>query len=185
MKPLSSPLEVSDRDIHVFASLLMFRWSKFGPFNPISVKNLVGNLSPSLLRGNLSVLPKFIVMLYSFRNHHSCFIHPSVSSISYVLKAIVNIGCGIPIYILDCSKVRNIKRHMIVYACMYQSHVFRCYMPCSWYGWGSPRPRNFPVVYLSAFEKFLLAPKLDKDNMCKDDAIWSPSAYEKLVSVRV
>ena len=54
---------------------------------------------------------------------------------------------------------------MTMYVSMWESRVFTFYMPCSWFEWVSPRPRNFPGVYLSSFAKFLLVPKLGKDDM--------------------
>ena len=57
---------------------------------------------------------------------------------------------------------------------MRRSHVFRCSIPCSCHGRGSSLPRNFPVIYLSGFGKFLLTPKLGKDNLYRADEIWSP-----------
>ena len=40
-------------------------------------------------------------------------------------------------------------------------------------------------MYLSVYGKYLLDLKLGKDNMYRDDSIWSLSPFEKLVSVRV
>ena len=58
-------------------------------------------------------------------------------------------------------------------------------MLCYWYGQESLRPRNFTGMYLSSLGKFLLTPKLGKDNLYRADVIWSPSNFEKLVSSRV
>ena len=74
---------------------------------------------------------------------------------------------------------------MTMYVSMWESRVFTFYMPCSWFEWVSPRPRNFPGVYLSYLGGVLLTPKLVQDNLYISDAIWSPSAFDKLVSVRV
>ena len=40
-------------------------------------------------------------------------------------------------------------------------------------------------MYLSDFGKFLLVPKLGKDNLYGAGMIWSPSDFEKLVAGRV
>ena len=58
-------------------------------------------------------------------------------------------------------------------------------MPYSWSFWGSPRPRKFLGMYISAFGGFILSPRLGKDNLYRYDAIWSPLSFEKLVAGRV
>ena len=74
---------------------------------------------------------------------------------------------------------------MTVSVFMLLIHVFRCYMSCSCYRWGSPKPRSFPGVYLSIYGGFLLANNLGKNNMYRADVISSPSAFEQLVVGRV
>ena len=58
-------------------------------------------------------------------------------------------------------------------------------MPCSWYEWGSPKPRNLPGTCCSDFGKFVLEPRLVKDKKYGADAILYPYSFEKLVARRV
>ena len=77
---------MSARDRDLFSSLYMFSWGSFVPLNPISVNTLVRKFSPCLLRADLDNILGSSVMLYLLSNIHSCFIHPYISSIPYILK---------------------------------------------------------------------------------------------------